>query len=188
MSSTATSPPMRFPDRPIDAAEHRWWIAKVKPRQEKQLALDFFNEEIEYFLPLYTKNTPRTGTGSRRLFQIPLFPGYICFAQETPHRIYLSGRVVNLIEIRHQKRFIRELNQIYFVCKGSFPLEPHGEANHLLPGTPVAITVGPLKGLTGTVIKGSGASRLILSVTGLGNAAVQIDNSWLQVLEPEETA
>lgn len=185
MALETTNPPMRFPDRPIDAAEQRWWIAKVKPRQEKQLALDFLNEKIEYFLPIYTKNTPRNGTGSRRLFQIPLFPGYISFAQETPHQIYLSGRVVNLIEIRHQKRFISELNQIYFVCKGSIPLEPHQEANHLLPGTPVTITIGPLKGLSGTVIKESGASRLILSVAGLGNAAVQIDNSWLQVLEPE---
>ena len=85
MTGTPPPAPTRHPDRPLDQATERWWIAKVKPRQEKQLAADFFKASIEYYLPLYARNTPRPGTKHRRIFHVPLFPGYISFAQNQPH-------------------------------------------------------------------------------------------------------
>jgi hypothetical protein len=65
-------PPSRFPDVPIEQAKERWWIAKVKPRQEKQLAFDFLEFGIEYYLPLYEKLTIRPGTNKKRYFSISL--------------------------------------------------------------------------------------------------------------------
>ena len=181
MNNAAPDVPSRYPDRPLDQASERWWIAKVKPRQEKQLAADFYKDEIEYYLPLYAKNTPRPGTTHRRIFHVPLFPGYISFAQEQPHNIYTSGRVVNLIEIRHQQRFIRELNQIYFLLQGKAPLEPVTDL--FTEGTPVKIIHGPFSGIEGVVKKDSSTPHLILSVECLGMASLKIERTWIRELE-----
>jgi transcription antitermination factor NusG len=173
--------PTRHPDRPLNEATEPWWIAKVKPRQEKQLALDFYKDGIEYYLPLYPKNTPRPGTKHRRIFHVPLFPGYISFAQELPHNIYTSGRVVNLIEVKHQQRFIRELNQIYYLLQGNAPVEP---INDIIPeGTQVKIIHGPFSGVEGIVAKNSLPHRLILSVECLGRAVLKIEQSWIKQLK-----
>jgi hypothetical protein len=182
-NSSDTIAPARFPDRPLDQATERWWVAKVKPRQEKQLAADFFKDGIEYYLPLYIKNTPRPGTTHRRLFQVPLFAGYISFAQNQPHNIYRSGRVVNLIEIRHQQRFIRELNQIYFALQGNAPLEPVTDT--FQEGTRVRIIHGPFTGVEGLVSRDPASTKLMLSVECLGSAALTIERSWIIPVEEE---
>lgn len=179
------TPPIRYPDRPLAEAPERWWIAKVKPRQEKQLAMDLRERNVEYFLPLITKNTPRPGTNSARLFTIPLFPGYICFAQNTPKDIFCTGRVVNLMEVRNQGRFIRECDQILRVINGQVPIAPLEE---YVAGMPVAVEFGPLKGLEGIIAEVRGNSRLVLSVEGLGRACVTIDNNWVRRIEnPDES-
>jgi hypothetical protein len=173
--------PERFPDRPLNEAEERWWVAKVKPRQEKLLAADFFQEGIEYYLPLYVKNTPRPGTSHPRLFHVPLFPGYIAFAQNQPHAIYRSGRVVNLIEIRHQQRFIRELNQVYIALNAKAPLEPVTE--QFPEGSTVTIIHGPFAGIEGVVVKSASSLQLMLSVECLGRAVLKIERAWIRGAE-----
>lgn len=181
--TTTQTAPQRFPDRPLNEATERWWIAKVKPRQEKLLAADFFRTGIEYYLPLYAKNTPRPGTTLKRIFQVPLFPGYIAFAQNQPHDIYRSGRVVNLLEIKHQKRFIHELNQIYFALQGNAPLEPAGDT--ISEGSMVKIIHGPFTGLEGIVSKDASSLYLILTVECLGRATLKIDRTWIKEIEEE---
>jgi hypothetical protein len=181
LPADAIALPPRYPDRPLDQAAEKWWVAKVKPRQEKQLAQDFYKEDIEYYLPLSIKNTPRTGSKTPRLFHVPLFPGYISFAQEKPHNIFSTGRVVTIIEVIHQQRFIRELNQIYNLLKGNAPLEP--VAGNLTDGTPMQIIQGPFAGAKGIIYKSLTPSTIILSVDCLGNAALKIDRSWLKEID-----
>ncbi|HEX2960044.1 MAG TPA: transcription termination/antitermination NusG family protein [Chitinispirillaceae bacterium] len=179
------APPIRYPDRPLCEALERWWIAKVKPRQEKQLAIDLRERNVEYFLPLIVKNTPRPGTKSSRLFTVPLFPGYLCFAQNAPKDIFSTGRVVNLMEVRNQSRFIRECDQILRVIQGQVPIVPLEE---YVEGMPVMVEYGPLKGLEGIITEVRGNSRLVLSVEGLGRACVTIDNAWVRRKDnPEES-
>jgi transcription antitermination factor NusG len=180
MVKLVDTPPVRYPDRPLGEAQERWWIAKVKPRQEKLLATDLLEQSIEYFLPLIVKNTPRPGTKHSRLFNVPLFPGYICFAQNTPKNIFSTGRIVNLLEVRNQNRFIRECDQVLRVIQGQFPIET---LDVYAEGMPVAIEYGPLRGLQGVIAEVRGNSRLVLSVEGLGRACVTIENSWVKRLE-----
>lgn len=184
MTEQEKTPPSRYPERPIDQAKEKWWIAKVKPRQEKQLAFDFIDFGVEYYLPLYQKVTFRPGTNKKRIFVVPLFPGYICFSQDVPKDIYRTGRVVNIIEIRHQQRFIRELSQIFFVLEHGFTLEPVDYAFDL--ETKVEIISGTLKGVRGVVANVKDNSRLILSVDGLGQAAVQVDMRQVKAISDDE--
>jgi len=97
MKRTGENPPIRYPDTPIDSAVNRWWVARVKPRMEKACALDFLEQKIEYFLPLYTKVTRRRDNNKPRKSVLPLFPGYICFAMAVPKDIYKTGRIATII-------------------------------------------------------------------------------------------
>lgn len=173
-------PPSRFPDIPIEQAKGRWWIAKVKPRQEKQLAFDFLEHGIEYYLPLYKKLTIRPGTNKKRYFSVPLFPGYICFAQNVPQDIFRTGRVVNLIEIKNQNRFIKEISAIYMASEHGLVVEPVTKS--AVVQSQVEVISGVLKGIQGVVTSIKDQLSLILEVNGLGSAAVHIDISQVRIL------
>jgi transcription antitermination factor NusG len=181
MKRLGDNPPARHPDRPIEAATEPWWVVKVKPRQEKALAADFLHNNIEYYLPMFTKVTRRADNNKPRKSVLPLFPGYIAFAMQTPQNIYTTGRVVNLVEIRHQKRFIAELGGIYRALTNGASIEPYTE--HLPPGSLVEVVSGPMRGIQGIVVKEHGGGKLIISVEALGRASVAIH---LRAVRPVE--
>jgi transcriptional antiterminator RfaH len=186
MKRVDENPPDRFPvERPIDEAAHPWWIAKLKPRQEKAMADDFIKRGIEYYLPMYTKVTRRKDNNKPRKSVLPLFPGYISYAPQpgSARTIFTTGRVVSVIEVRHQKRFIYELNQVYRSLKGGFPLEP---LETYEVGALVHVKGGPLRGIEGRIVKLQSGSRLVLEVEGLGRAAMMVDASMVKVIEEKE--
>ena len=174
------NPPARHPHRPLCEAQAPWWIAKVKPRQEKAIAFDFIKRDIEYYLPLITKVTRRKDNNKPRKSILPLFPGYISFcAEKGRHREALAtGRTVAIIEIRNQKRFINELSQIFSVLELGVALEPHTMA--YVAGDRVLVQSGPLRGIHGVVYKIHNRNKLILSVEGLGQAAVAVDSAQVK--------
>ncbi|MBD3315467.1 MAG: hypothetical protein GF344_06740 [Chitinivibrionales bacterium] len=178
------NPPPRHPDRPVREAEGPWWIAKVKPRQEKALAWELYNQEIEYYLPMYLKITRRRDNNKPRKSVVCLFEGYICYCASRGHErdVFRTGRVVNLVEVRNQKRFIDELDQIYHALERGVAIEPLTSTENLLPGTRIRVESGPMRGIVGSVIRVQGAHKLILSVEGLGRAAVAIEASCVKPL------
>lgn len=170
------NPPSRFPERTISDATGPWWLAKVKPRQEKALAFDFIEHEIEYYLPMYLKVTRRKDNNKPRKSILCLFEGYISFCSPRgfERKVFATNRVVNIIEIQHQSRFISQLEQIYHLIDLGTPLVPLSTAEYLIPGTPVKVEYGPLREVVGTVIKYQNSHKLILSVDGLGKAALKV--------------
>jgi transcription antitermination factor NusG len=187
MKRVGENPPQRWPnDAPLEVAGLPWWIAKVKPRQEKALADDFIRRDIEYYLPLYTKVVRRKDNNKPRKSVLPLFSGYISFRAPKggQQSIFSTGRVVSVLEVRHQKRFVEELNQIYGSLSGGFSLEP---LETYQPGQLVKVKSGPLRGIIGTVIQIQNQSRLVLEVEGLGRAAMVVDAAMVKVIAEENT-
>jgi transcription antitermination factor NusG len=180
MKRVDENPPARHPSRPITEAQWPWWVAKVKPRQEKAIASDFIEREIEYYLPLITKVTRRKDNNKPRKSVLPLFAGYISFSAEKGRLrdVLTTGRAVNIIEIRHQKRFVDELCQIYFALEQGISLEPVTEAYP--EGTRVLVTSGPLRGIRGVIAKIHNNNKLVLSVEGLGRAAISVDQTQVK--------
>jgi len=174
------NPPARFPNRPPEEASYRWWVAKVKPRQEKALAFDFVKENIEYYLPLITHVTRRKDNNKPRKSILPLFSGYISFSAETDiaHSIWRTNRIVSIIEIVHQKKFMRELSAIYAAIELNAPLEPCESI--YTKGTPVRVRRGPFKGINGIIVKMKNSNKLIISLEGMGQAALAIDSAWVE--------
>jgi len=185
MKRVDENPPARHPSRPITEAEAPWWVAKIKPRQEKAIASDFIEQTIEYYLPLFTKVTRRKDNNKPRKSVLPLFPGYVSFSADKRRLrdVLVTGRVVNIIEIRHQRRFIDELCQIYFALEHGIALEPFSEAYP--EGTRVLVVSGPLKGIRGIIGKIHNNNKLILSVEGLGRAVVSVDQAQVKP-DPQE--
>ena len=180
MKRVDENPPSRHPHRPIGEAQAPWWVAKVKPRQEKALAFDFIRQAIEYYLPLFTKVVRRKDNNKPRKSILPLFPGYISFSAEKPRLrdALRTNRVVNIIEIRHQKRFVDELSQIFLALEHGIAVEPFDEVYP--EGTKVLVVSGPLRGIRGVIAKIHNNNKLILSVEGLGRAAVAVDSSQVK--------
>ena len=180
MKRVDENPPARHPPRPITEAQAPWWVAKVKPRQEKAVASDFIDLAIEYYLPLFTKVSRRKDNNKPRKSVLPLFPGYISFSSDARRlrEVLLTGRIVNIIEIRHQRRFIHELCQIYFALEHGAPLEPFTEAYP--EGTAVVVVSGPLRGIHGVIAKVHNNNKLVLSVEGLGRAAISVDQAQVK--------
>ena len=184
MRKMSDNPPVRFPDRPIAEAEFPWFVVHVKPRQEKALVDDCRRLAIEYYLPMITKVPRRRDNNKPRKSILPLFPGYVSCTgvKETYYRLYATGRIANIIEIKHQKRFIAEISQIYSLLEKGVPLEPclftFGK------GTEVEVQAGPLRGTRGVVASVKNADKLILSVEGLGYAMLTVDATLVKPVDP----
>jgi transcription antitermination factor NusG len=176
------NPPERYPERSIELAELPWWVAKVKPRQEKALAFDFIKKNIEYYLPMVTKITKRKDNNKSRKSVITIFPGYISFCSDKSNlsAVFSTGRIVNIIEIKYQKRFISELSQIYGLTENNMDLFPCSETS--IVGDEVEIHTGPLKGIKGTIAKIQNRNMLILNVDGLGRAMVSVDANQVKII------
>ena len=178
MKRVSDNPPPRHPCRTIHEAEGPWWIAKIKPRQEKALAFDLIRLDIEYYLPMYTKITRRRDNNKPRKSVLTLFPGYISFCAPSGHerRIWTTNRIVNLVEVRNQKHFMEELEQIYYTLDLGVPLEPFEPPRDYEKGEFVEVVSGPLRGIRGTVARAVSGHKLVLSVEGLGRAALSVDS------------
>jgi transcriptional antiterminator RfaH len=131
---------------------------------------------------MFTKVIRRRDNNKPRKSVLPLFPGYICFAAPSGFErdVFRTGRVVSIIEVRHQRRFVNELEQIYASLAANAPLQP---CYDLVPGEEAVVISGPLRGIRGTVVKMQSESKLILSVDGLGRAAMVIDAYMVKPVE-----
>ena len=89
-----------------------------------------------------------------------------------------TNRVVNIIEIRHQKRFVDELSQIYLALEQGVVLEPLVDVYP--EGMRVIVVSGPLRGIRGVIAKIHNNHKLVLSVEGLGRAALSVNQSQVK--------
>jgi hypothetical protein len=75
MKRVDENPPTRHPAGPISESKEPWWVAKVKPRQEKAIAFDLIARSIDYYLPMFTKVVRRKDNNKPRKSILSLFPG-----------------------------------------------------------------------------------------------------------------
>jgi transcriptional antiterminator RfaH len=188
MRKVSDNPPARFPKRPIGEAALPWFVAHVKPRQEKSLADECLRFSIEYYLPMFTRVTRRRDNNKPRRSVLPLFPGYVSFAGtvETSRLLYSTGRIAKIIEIRHQQKFIEELGQIYSLLENGAPLEPC--CCSYRSGDEVVIRNGPFRGIRGVIMSVRNQHRLLLSVNGLGLAMTTVDTSAVAPVDRKVSA
>jgi len=156
-----------------------WWVAHTKSRNEKALAHNLVRKNISYFLPMIWKLTRHRGRKFRSL--LPLFSGYLFFCGRENQRLELlrTNRVANIIEVADQDKLICELTQIERALRTGEPVVPH---RYIKKGRLCRVVAGPLAGLQGIVIRTKNATKLLLKIDMLGQAAsLEVD---IDAIEP----
>lgn len=179
------NPPLSWPEeKSLAEFGGQWWVAHTKSRNEKALAHDLVAKQISYFLPMSWKIRHQRGRKLRSL--IPLFGGYIFFCGEESQRVELlrTNRVANLIEVKDQSKLVSELLRIEQALKAGAPLEPH---KYMKAGQVCRVISGPLMGMKGIVVTAKKATRLVLQVDMLGQAAsVEVDTDLIEAVDKSD--
>ena len=153
----------------------------TRSRNEKALAHDLISKEISYFLPMSWKVRRKSRRTIRSL--LPLFNGYLFFCGRENDLVELlkTNRVAHLIEVNYQEKLLDELIQIDQALRSGAPLTPH---KYIKAGQRCRVIAGPLIGLEGIVVRTKNATRLVLQIDMLGQAAsVEIDVDMMEVLD-----
>jgi transcription antitermination factor NusG len=176
------NPPITWPnEKTIADFTGLWWVAHTKSRNEKALAHDLINRDINYFLPMSWKVRHRTGRKLRSL--LPLFSGYLFFCGNEGQRLEVlrTNRVANLIEVKDQEKLLEELLNIEQALRAGAALTPH---KYIKAGQRCRVIAGPLMDLQGVVLKTKTVIRLVLQIDMLGQAAsVEIDTDLIEPIE-----
>lgn len=145
---------------PIDAQSdsslsQRWYALHTRSRFEKVVDAALAEKGFETFLPLASRRSP---VGHRRFreAQIPLFPGYT-FARfpasrENLHRIRLTAGVARIVGNAWDPVFIpdAEINSLRILVEQKVTCSPMAS---FAGGQSVMITCGPLKGVSGKILR-----------------------------------
>lgn len=182
MLKVSENPPLLWPEvESIRNFAGQWWVVHTKSRNEKALAHDMIRRNISYFLPMTWKISRKSRRTTRSL--LPLFGGYLFFCGSEIDRLEVlrTDRVANLIEVKDQEKLLRELEQIEQALRAGVPVTPH---KYIKEGQKCRVIAGPLMGLEGIVSRTRGATRLVLQVDMLGQAAsVEIDVDMTEIAE-----
>jgi len=164
MIRISENPPSRYPEnRALGDDCGTWWVARVKPRNEKALAWDLYRMGLSYYLPLVTKRSVRRDNGKPRKSIICLFPGYLCIAgsPEIKPCVFRTGRVFKMIEVIDQTRFITEMESVRKACEHAIEVTLHPR---LAAGQRVIIAHGPMQGVEGVITELDGPDKVYLNV------------------------
>jgi transcription antitermination factor NusG len=156
-----------FPDSLFDSDENpfaldsRWWVLHTRPRQEKALARQLLEQQIQFYLPVITL---RRRQGGRCLTShVPLFPSYVFLLASPEQRVtaLTTNRVANTLLVGEQAALHRDLGQIYKLIASGAAITPE---QRLAPGDLVEIKSGPLAGLKGKILRTATGRRFVVEV------------------------
>lgn len=165
-----------------------WFAILARTGREKNTTMLLENAGYECYLP--TIKFTRHWSDRLKEVELPLFPGYL-FCRMNPHNrlpvlmtpgvIQIVGVGKTLVPVEEQ-----EIAAIQRVGKSGVSLMPWP---HLQVGHVAQIEDGPLRGMSGIVIRIKSGLKLVLSVSLLQRSiAVEIDRSWIGAAYPVRPA
>jgi hypothetical protein len=135
-------------------------VARVKACQEKALAWVLARLGVGYDLPQLEQPSVRRDSGKTRKSVVCLFPGCLPIVGYRGHRpeVLRTSRVVQVLEVRGQTQFVRELEAIRNALGATEQIEVQ---SHLAVGQLALVTGGPMRGIEGIVTDASRRDRLV---------------------------
>jgi transcriptional antiterminator RfaH len=157
-------------------------VLHTRPRAEKALARHLAGRNHSFYLPLHLRQWRSRG----RLLtsQLPLFPGYVfLYGDHQSRQNALESNLVALVlPVANQIQLQEDLRRVDRLISVGAPLTAE---ERLEPGDAVAIIAGPLKGMTGTVLRRSKQLRFLVEVEFLRRGVSVEVESWM--IEPCST-
>ena len=165
-----------------------WFAIMARTGREKSSTLLLENAGYECLLPV-SKYT-RHWSDRKKEVEVPLFPGYLFCRMDpynrlpvlmTPGVIQIVGAGKTLIPVEEE-----EIAAIQRVVKNGLATMPWP---YLQVGHVARIEEGPLRGMTGIIVRIKSGMKLVLSVSLLQRSvAVEIDRSWISGVHPTRPA
>jgi transcription antitermination factor NusG len=174
------------PSKPFQCSllekEGRWWVVKVKPRQEKAFAFDLLEQNVDYYLPYYENKTMRVD-GKFRKSLLVLFSSYVSIIAEEPYRFLSQNRVVTILPVESQQIFRAQLHYIHTVHCAGYQILPMEMTTSFIVGDTVQLMDGPWMGMSGKVCRINSNNFLILQIDTLGSIRVKISDSQVKLTD-----
>jgi transcription antitermination factor NusG len=169
-----SSPVVDQPHSPA-AVEFPWYAVRVKPKFERVVHQNLAAKGYPSFLPLYKER--RRWSDRVKLVELPLFPGYTFCSLDVRQRLPVlqTPGVLYFVSFDGEPTPVdpEEIRALQQAVASGAPLAPWP---YLREGQRVAVARGPLRGLTGILLKIRDEFRLVISVTLLNRSvAVEID-------------
>ena len=146
-----------------------WFAVWTRSRAEKAVHEQLARKGVEVFLP----TAPRWSRWKdrRKLIDWPLFPGY-CFARFDPAdslNVLTCAGVATIVSFNGQLAPIpdAEVEAVRRLVTSDLQYDP---CPFISEGSRVEVIYGPLKGVTGLLVKKDRHARLVLSVQLIGRA------------------
>lgn len=156
-----------------------WFAILARTGREANATLVLKNLGYECYMPI--SKSIRRWSDRVKESEVPLFPGYF-FCRMNPHNrlpVLTTPGVMQIVGVGKTPIAIEEeeIAAIQRAGKSGIPITPwpYIEVGHV-----ARIQEGPLKGLTGIVVKIKAGAKLVLSVSLLRRSvAVEIDGGWV---------
>ena len=165
-----------------------WFAVMVRTNREKTANLLLENAGYQCFLP--TSKYMRRWSDRMKEIEVPLFSGYLFCRMDpynrlpvlmTPGVIQIVGAGKTLIPVEED-----EITAIQRVVKNGLSTMPWP---YMQVGNVARIEEGPLRGMTGIIVRIKSGTKLVLSVSLLQRSvAVEVDRSWLGGVHPARPA
>lgn len=163
----------------VRAQQWPWFAILVRTGREKTATLLLENASYECFLPV-SRGT-RRWSDRTKLIEVPLFPGYL-FCRMNPHNrltVLMTPGVIQIVGVGKTPIPVEEeeIDAIQRVQRSGLSAMPWP---YMQVGNDAQILEGPLRGLTGIVVKIKSGVKLVLSVSLLQRSvAVEMERSWV---------
>jgi transcription antitermination factor NusG len=159
----------------------KWHVVYVKSRSEKKVLSELEFTGIEAYLPLQRKL--RQWSDRKKWVNVPLISGYIfvCITRKDYDNVLQTNGVVSYVRFEGKAAIIPN-QQIEFIKKmlTQFVVEIEVSSQQYNPGDKVEVVVGPLIGLTGTLVSFKGKKRVAVEIVQL-NLSLIVDLPLNQV-------
>lgn len=172
------------PERPVpdQEASGSWFAIHTRSRHEKTVRTELQRSGIEVFLPTIMKWS--RWKDRRKQVEWPLFPGY-CFARFDPSStlpVLKCSGVIAIVSAAGKPAPIPagEIEGIRKLVSSDLQYDP---CPFVEEGSMVEVVSGPLRGVTGRLVRKGAHARLVLSVDLIGQAvSVEVDAADIRAL------
>ena len=141
----------------------RWFAAHIRSRQEKKVASQLVERQVDHFLPLYV--AARRWSDRVARVELPLFPGYLFvhITLEERLKVLQIPGVVGIVSSRGEPVPLpdTDLQRLRLSLNHQVKAEPHP---YLKIGTKVRIKNGAMQGLEGILLKQKDSVRVVISI------------------------
>lgn len=180
--SSQSQPAPAVPRHTGASGEAPWYAIHTRSRHEKVVLDELVRKEIEAFLP----TVPRWSRWKDRRKRIdwPLFPGY-CFARfdvSASLAVLKCSGVIAIVAVEGRPAPIppEEIEGVRRLVSSDLQFDP---CPLIKEGAAVSVVSGPLRGVTGRLVRKGARARLVLSVDAIGQGvSVQVDAADIRPL------